>query len=98
WDKNLSVGADPWKGFVFDFGCCALALLPATILWGASFPLALVTAARSSGDAARGVGRIYAANTIGAIVGAVAFSIFLVPRVGSQNAERALVIAAATAG
>ncbi len=87
WDKNLSVHADPWHGFLFDFGCCALALLPATLLWGASFPLALNAAAQSGGDSARTVGAIYAANTMGAILGAIAFSIFAVPLLGSQNSR-----------
>ena len=76
WDKNLSVHADPWHGFLFDFACCALALLPATLLWGASFPLALDAAAQPGADSARTVGAIYAANTTGAILGAIAFSIF----------------------
>jgi len=97
WDKNLSVHADPWHGFLFDFGCCALALLPATLLWGASFPLALNAAAQPGADSARTVGAIYAANTTGAILGVIAFSIFAVPLLGSQNAERALVVIAAGA-
>jgi spermidine synthase len=97
WDKNLSVHADPWHGFLFDFGCCALALLPATLLWGASFPLALNAATQPGSDSARTVGAIYAANTTGAILGAVAFSIFAVPLLGSQNAERALAATAALA-
>ena len=97
WDKNLSVHADPWHGFLFDFGCCALALLPATLLWGASFPLALNAAAQPGSDSARTVGAIYAANTTGAILGAIAFSIFAVPLLGSQDAERALVVTAALA-
>jgi spermidine synthase len=97
WDKNLSVHADPWSGFLFDFACCTAALLPATLLWGASFPLALTVAARGGRDSARPVGEIYAANTIGAIAGAVAFSLFAVPLIGSQNAERALIATAALA-
>jgi spermidine synthase len=97
WDKNLSAQANPWLGFLFDSGCCALALLPATILWGASFPLALAATARRGGDAARTVGSVYGANTTGAIVGAVAFSLVLLPLTGSRNAERALVVAAAAA-
>ena len=39
--------------------------------------------------------RIYAANTAGAILGALAFSLFLVPAIGTEGAERTLVILAA---
>ncbi len=42
------------------------------LLWGASFPLALAAAATRGEDPARLVGGIYAANTGGAIVGALA--------------------------
>jgi spermidine synthase len=38
------------------------------------------------------VGGIYAANTAGAIVGALAFSMFLVPAIGTQGCERVLIV------
>ena len=98
WDKNLAPTANPWMIFLFDFGCCAVAILPAAILWGASFPLALGSRSETQGsDAAQGVGEIYAANTLGAIAGAIGISILAVPNLGSGGAER-LLIAAATAG
>jgi spermidine synthase len=37
------------------------------------------------------VGGIYAANTLGAIIGALAFAMVLVPAIGTQNCERMLV-------
>jgi len=92
WDKNLSVGANPWAGFVFDLACCTIAILPAAILWGASFPLALASAASPERDSGRVVGAVYAANTVGAIAGAVIFSLVMVRWAGSQNSERALVL------
>jgi spermidine synthase len=88
WDKNLSVHANPWLGFLFDLGCCAVAILPATMLWGASFPLALEGAAAPGRDSGRVVGEIYAANTLGAILGAAGFSLLTIAWVGSQNSER----------
>ena len=48
-----------------------MALLPATLLWGASFPLAMAAAKRNGDDPARPVARVYAANTFGGIVGAL---------------------------
>lgn len=97
WDKNLSVQADPLQGFLFDLACCAAAILPAALLWGASFPLALAAASAAGGESAAVVGAVYAANTVGSILGAVVFSVALVPMVGSQQATRVLVALAAMA-
>ena len=46
-------------------------VLPGAILWGASFPLALAALASRGQDPARLVGGVYAANTVGAIVGSL---------------------------
>ena len=97
WDRNLSVKADPLNGFLFDLACCVAAILPATVLWGASFPLALATASGKGREAAGVVGAVYVANTLGSILGAVAFSVGLVPAWGSQQATRVLIAAAALA-
>jgi len=74
-----------------------LAMLPAAILWGASFPLALAALASPGEDPGALVGGTYAANTLGAIVGAVAFSMILIPGIGTQNAQRLLVALSAAA-
>jgi spermidine synthase len=59
-------------------------------LWGASFPLALAAAAAPGEDPGRLAGAVYAANTIGAIVGALAFSIVMIPAVGTFQSQRLL--------
>ena len=41
---------DPLFNFQLDFVRCLWAMLPATLLWGASFPLALAAAADELGD------------------------------------------------
>ena len=41
------------------------------------------------------MGEVYAANTVGGIVGALAFSIVLIPWIGTQDSQR-LLIALAT--
>jgi spermidine synthase len=92
WKVNPS-----WR-YAIDFARCALALLPAACLWGAGFPLALVAAAGRGQDPARVAGRVYAANTAGAIAGAVAFSLWLVPLIGSQSSQRVLIALTAAAG
>lgn len=72
------------------------AVLPAALAWGASFPLALAAAARAE-DPARLMGGLYAANTIGAIVGALATSFVLISTIGSQATQQLLVLAAVCA-
>jgi spermidine synthase len=96
WNRDLSRNANQWMVFGADFLRCAAAILPASILWGASFPLALA-AASSKREPGRTVGEVYSANTLGAIVGAVAFSLYVIPAAGSQGAEIALVAIAGIA-
>jgi spermidine synthase len=74
---------------------CLWAILPAAFLWGASFPLALASAASEGQDPGRMVGAVYAANTVGAIAGALAFSTLLVPWLGTQTSQRVLIMVAA---
>lgn len=98
WPVNPLLSTSPWYTFQIDMARCLWGILPATLLWGASFPLALAAAARKDEDPGRLVGGIYAANTAGAIAGALAFSLFLVPWIGTQGAERLLIAAAAVSG
>jgi spermidine synthase len=65
--------------------------VPAACCWGASFPLALAAAGARPGDPARLVGTVYAANTIGAVIGALLFSVLLIPAFGTQDAQRLLI-------
>jgi spermidine synthase len=92
WPIKPSLSLSPWLTFQLDLVRCFWAILPATILWGASFPLALAAAATRGQDAGRLVGGIYAANTVGAIIGAIGSSMLLVGWVGTQHAHQ-LVIA-----
>jgi len=97
WPVDEVRAAHPWFRFRMDFGRCLWAMLPAAVLWGASFPLALAAAARPGRDPARLVGGIYAANTLGGIAGAIAFSLVVIPRAGTQQAERGLIALAVAA-
>ena len=74
---------------------CMWAVFPAACLWGASFPFALAAAAERSQDSGTLAGRVYAVNTVGGVFGALAFSIILIPWIGTQNCQR-LLIALAT--
>ena len=64
---------------------CIVAMLPATMLMGATFPLALAVWLRDAGGAVgRRVGTLYAANVWGAVAGALAGGFLLLPIAGSR--------------
>ena len=69
------------------FGLAVLALAPATVLMGATLP----TLTRGlTGDAhlSRAFGRLYAANTLGAIIGTFAAGLVLIELLGSHGDAR----------
>ena len=66
-------------------------VLPAAVLWGMSFPYALAASSSSQRDPGRSSGSVYAANTIGAILGAVGISFWIIPTWGTAGAGRVLV-------
>jgi spermidine synthase len=88
------IHASPALTFTFDAVRCAVAMLPATILWGASFPLTIAAA----GGSARSVSRINALNTAGALAGAIGLTLVGIPQLGSQVAQQALALCAAISG
>jgi spermidine synthase len=98
WPIDPRIAKDPWFNFEIDLMRCVWAVLPAACLWGASFPLALAAAASPEADPGKLVGEVYAANTVGAIAGAIAFTMLLVPWVGSQNSQRLLITLSFVAG
>src|SRR6185437_3164640 len=71
---------------------------PASILWGASFPLALAAVAARGQDPAKLVGGVYAANTVGAIVGSLGASLLFVAWIGSLHTQQVLIVVAAISG
>ena len=92
WPIDPSTSSSPWFTFQLDLVRSLWAMLPAAILWGASFPLALASVANGRQDPARLVGSVYAANTIGAIIGSLSASLLLVVWLGSQSAQRLLIV------
>lgn len=81
-----------------DIGRAAAAILPATLLWGASFPLAIAAATRDKRDNASLVGQMYAANTLGAVLGAIGVSLVAVPQLGSRFAMQTVTFLAGCSG
>jgi len=98
WPINPSIGKNPVYQFELDLLRAFWVVLPGSILWGASFPLAIAAAARGGEDTGRLVGGVYAANTVGAIVGALVTSLVLVAAVGSQRAQQTLIAISAMSG
>ena len=98
WSDSVLVTTDAWRMYALDLERCALALLPAALLWGASFPLACAAAGSSRDESGIVAGEVYAANTLGGIVGALLMSLILIPGIGSQQSQRWLIIASAAAG
>lgn len=94
---NPALASSPWFQFQIDLMRCLWAVLPAACAWGASFPLALSALASRGLDSGRLVGRVYAANTAGAIVGALGMSLVVIGWLGTQVAERVLLGLAAAA-
>jgi spermidine synthase len=97
WPINPALSSNVWINFELDIARACWALLPPTLLWGASFPLALA-AASSGRDSSKLFARVYAANTLGAIVGALGASVLLIAWIGSQHTQQVLIALSAIAG
>jgi spermidine synthase len=95
WPINPSIATTPWFTLQLDIVRCFWVVLPGAILWGASFPLALAAVATTEQDAAQLSGRVYAANTIGAIAGSLITSFILIPWIGSSHSEQIIIIVSA---
>ena len=101
WPLDVTSPSTADVSLLLDLLRAALAILPAALLWGASFPLALAasasTRAADKRDSRREVGALYAANTAGAVVGALATSFVLVPAFGSAPTQQLLIFVASGA-
>lgn len=91
WPIDPALSHEPLAKFRFDLIRCAWAILPSALLWGASFPLVLASLATPGQDTARTVGAAYAANTLGAIAGAVLCSLLLIPALGTHGTQALLI-------
>jgi spermidine synthase len=98
WHDGVLVTTNAWSMYALDLNRCLLAILPAPLLWGASFPLACAAISRRGGDPGIVAGQVYAMNTAGGIAGALLMSLVLIPGIGSQQSQRWLIIASAVAG
>jgi spermidine synthase len=99
WPLDVTLPPTAALTLELDLLRASIAILPAALLWGASFPLALAASmserTASERDSRRTVSTLYAANTAGAIVGALATSFVLIPMLGSTRTQQLAIIAAA---
>ncbi len=73
-------------------------LLPMTLALGATFPLALAVAARGAATAGADAARVYTANTLGAIAGALVAGFLLIPALGLRSTFEAAAFVGAIGG
>src|SRR5439155_4101154 len=95
WPVDPWLSLNPWFNFELDLVRTLWAIFPATLPWGHSFPLALAAAARAGEDPGKLSGEVYAANTAGSIVGALVFSLVLIPALGTRSSQQLLLVLAA---
>jgi spermidine synthase len=99
WNDAILTTTNPWQMFTLDLKRCLWAILPPALVWGASFPLACAAAVTSPDeDPGRVAGGIYAANTLGGIIGALAVSLVLIPWIGTQQSTRVILVLSAISG
>jgi len=91
WPIDPSLASSPSNNFQIDLVRCLLTVMPGAILWGLSFPLALAAVTSEGQDTGHLVGRVYAANTVGAIIGALSVSLLLIGSIGTQQTQRVLI-------
>ncbi len=97
WPIDPTLASRPLFMFEVDLVRCLWTVFPAAVLWGASFPLALAAVATRQRDSGRVVGTVYAANTVGAIIGAVLTSLVFIAAIGTRWSQRVLIALAAVA-
>tara|TARA_B100000953_G_scaffold171312_1_gene141146 strand:+ start:60 stop:2153 length:2094 start_codon:yes stop_codon:yes gene_type:complete len=97
WYLNPEFYDDIMLRYGHDLMRATVAMLVATCLWGASFPLALAAIARPEQDPGDLVGRVYAANTAGAILGSAMFSMYMIPALGTHQSQQRLTLLAGLA-
>jgi spermidine synthase len=100
WPINPLLSRSAWFTFQLDLMRCVYVILPPALLWGASFSLAIaavaaqappVMAGLAPQDPGKLVGEVYAANTVGGILGALGFAVVFIPWIGSQDSQRMLI-------
>ncbi len=91
WPIDPALAENPVYLFQLNLFRALWTILPATIFWGASFPLALASLAPHSNDSGQLAAGVYGANTLGAIVGALFFTFLSIPSLGTMRSQQILI-------
>ncbi len=83
-----------WSDFPLIAGAAVALVLPVALILGLLFPVAL----RLAGDEGGRVGRLYAWNTVGGILGSLLCGFAVIPRIGAHAGLLALAALACAAG
>jgi spermidine synthase len=81
-----AVAVRGWNPLLADAVVAAVTLLPSTLCIGGTFPLAVRILARDEASATPAGGRVYAWNTIGAVLGAIGAGFLIIPALGYAGA------------
>ncbi len=80
------------------YGVAVIFMLPATILMGASFPLVARVIAGATARVGHAVGRVYALNTLGAVLGSISAGFLALPALGIQGSITLFAVVAVASG
>jgi spermidine synthase len=84
--ESQPIGIQSWTTALLTmFRRSGLVLLPGALLFGTTFPLVARAVCGGLGTVGRDLGRAYAANTFGAILGSLAGGFLLVPMLGLRG-------------
>ena len=78
----MTLSRSIWRGVEGELGLYFILLLPAAVLSGASFPLAVRMAIGDASNASAGTGRMAAINTLGGILGSLVVGFVGLPAFG----------------
>jgi spermidine synthase len=84
--------SNPIVYIIQNFFSISLIVFPPTFLMGSIFPLVVKIYMRSIGSLGRETGKVYAVNTVGAIVGSFVAGFILIPLLGSKNSMLVLIL------
>lgn len=82
---QLDAGFDWLKLLRVKFFLSFLVLFPPTFLSGMTFPIAVKAVAKTRENVGESVGKLYAANTLGGVFGALAGGYVVLPSLGTQK-------------
>ena len=98
WSDAILTTTNPWQMFLLDLKRCAFAILPPSLLWGASFPLACAAAIHRPTKIRPRGRRHLRRQHAGRHRRRAAVSLVLIPWIGTQQSTRLILMLSALSG